>query len=153
MNRRLQAAVVQQRFAEGHARNRAAVLRRFDPEPECDCERRAFQRFEKGSAIVGAHHFTRFDSASLKANATACAGELARSIPLISLHAPSATIGRSSFSANPISLSVPPSPASAITASLLATTIKLRASPRPVATGNSMNSLAESGLFPGRIPI
>src|SRR5271163_4367992 len=94
-----------------------------------------------------------FDAASLSASATASTGVSARCRPSISVHEFSATIGLPNFFAKPISANVPPSPASAITASALATITALRASPMPVAIANSMWRFAALRSWPGRIPI
>src|SRR5271163_321908 len=94
-----------------------------------------------------------FDAASLSASATASTGVSARCRPSISVHEFSATIGSPNFFAKPISANVPPSPASAITASALAIITALRASPIPVAIANSICWLAACRSIPGRIPI
>src|SRR5205085_11493861 len=90
---------------------------------------------------------------SASARSTASAGVAARSTPSIPQPCSRITTGRPSVRANPISASVPQRPPTAITASPLATTARLRAWPIPVTTTWSIHSFAPARVSPGRIPI
>src|SRR5581483_5804944 len=98
---------------------------------------------------------------SRRARSTASAGSLARSTPAspgppgggASSQLAMATTLLPSRRACAISDSVPQPPPTAITALADATTARLRAWPRPVATTCEQCSLASPGSAPGRIPI